>query len=223
MQYYDAIFIQFTGEDGSMHNIIVDGGNFRQCKYCYTDRIKEKLALLFGKGESIDLWVVTHIDNDHIGGLYHFINDKDFFERYCGRLKEVWINYGGNGDYNVQKTGTIGYHEGKELRELLNEKHVSVKQSILAAYTVTLSDATIIVVAPNERSMNRYIEWWYNMEFKDVKKLSNSEIAIYKETLKNEFDVLKHKIKELCDEIQKIDNEYQKANNELTIRQRNIY
>ena len=33
MQYYDAIFIQFTGEDGSMHNIIVDGGNFRQCKY----------------------------------------------------------------------------------------------------------------------------------------------------------------------------------------------
>ena len=61
------------------------------------------------------------------------------------------------------------------------------------------------------------------MEFKDVKKLSNSEIALYKETLKNEFDGLKHKIKELCDEIQKIDNEYQKANNELTIRQRNIY
>ena len=61
------------------------------------------------------------------------------------------------------------------------------------------------------------------MEFKDVKKLSNSEIALYKETLKNEFDVLKYKIKGLCDEIQKIDNEYQKANNELTIRQRNIY
>lgn len=61
------------------------------------------------------------------------------------------------------------------------------------------------------------------MEFKDVKKLSNSEIAVYKETLKNEFDVLKHKIKDLCDDIQKIDNEYQKAENELTIRQGNIY
>ena len=61
------------------------------------------------------------------------------------------------------------------------------------------------------------------MEFKDVKNLSNSEIALYKETLKNEFDVLKHKIKDLCDEIQKVDNEYQKAENELNIRQGNIY
>lgn len=61
------------------------------------------------------------------------------------------------------------------------------------------------------------------MEFKDIKKLSNTEIGLYKETLKNEFDVLKYKIKELCDEIEKVDAEYKKAENELTIRQGNIY
>ena len=61
------------------------------------------------------------------------------------------------------------------------------------------------------------------MEVKDAKKVSNSEIAIYREALKNGFDVLKYKIKELCDEIQEIDHEYPKANNELTIRQRNTY
>lgn len=27
MQYYDAIIIHFTGEDGSVHNIFVDGGD----------------------------------------------------------------------------------------------------------------------------------------------------------------------------------------------------
>ena len=27
MQYYDAIIIRFTGDDGSVHNIFVDGGN----------------------------------------------------------------------------------------------------------------------------------------------------------------------------------------------------
>ena len=27
MQYYDAILIQFTGEDGMLHTIIVDGGH----------------------------------------------------------------------------------------------------------------------------------------------------------------------------------------------------
>ena len=38
-------------------------------------------------GESIDLWVITHIDNDHIGGLYNFINDTEFFETHQERLK----------------------------------------------------------------------------------------------------------------------------------------
>ena len=61
------------------------------------------------------------------------------------------------------------------------------------------------------------------MEFKDIKKLSNAEIMLYKETLKNEFDVLKYKIKELCDEIEKIDGEYKKAENEITIRQGKLY
>ena len=61
------------------------------------------------------------------------------------------------------------------------------------------------------------------MEFKNVKELSNSEIKLYRETLKNEFDVLKYKIKEMCDELQKIDSEYNKAESELKIRQGNIY
>ena len=168
MQYYDAIIIRFTGDDGSVHNIFVDGGNINSRKFCYTDRLKKELELLFGMGESIDLWVITHIDNDHIGGLYNFINDTEFFETHQERLKEVWMNYGGKGDYEVQRTGTIGYHGGKELRDLLKEKHVVVKQAILAGYISTLSDATITVVAPNENAMKCYIKWWNNIEFKDV-------------------------------------------------------
>lgn len=61
------------------------------------------------------------------------------------------------------------------------------------------------------------------MESKNLKDLSNSEIMVYKEELKNEFEVVKYKIKELCDKIEKIDAEIKKADNELTIRQRNLY
>lgn len=168
MNFYDAIFIRFTDVEGNVHNIIVDGGEFKQRKYCYVDRIKEKLDDIFKRGESIDLWIVTHIDNDHIGGLYHFINDNDFFETNCCKLKEVWMNYGGKGDYEVHRTGTIGYHDGKELRDLLNEKHVCVKQGVLAGYTVTLFDAIITVVAPDESAMKGYIEWWNKKEFKNA-------------------------------------------------------
>ena len=168
MNFWDAIFIRYTGKDGCMHNIVVDGGELRMRDYCYTDRIRRKLEGLFGRGESVDLWVVTHIDNDHIGGLYHFINDKDFFDKHCSQLKEVWMNYGGKGDYEVQRTGTIGFHDGKELRDLLNEKHVCVKQNIQAGYNATLFDATITVVAPDANSLKRYIEWWNHMEFRDA-------------------------------------------------------
>ena len=80
MHYYDAIIIHFTDDNGNPHNIIVDGGEINSAKYCYTDRLKWKLEEIFNNGESIDLWVITHIDNDHIGGLYNFINDKEFFE-----------------------------------------------------------------------------------------------------------------------------------------------
>lgn len=176
MQYYDAIIIRFTGDDGLVHNIFVDGGNICSRTFCYTNRLKNELELLFAMGESIDLWVITHIDNDHIGGLYHFINDSEFFETHHERLKEVWMNYGGKGDYEVQRTGTIGYHSGKELRDLLKKKRVNVKQDIIAGHTSTLFDATITVVAPDENALKRYVEWWNNNEFKDVTQTADGLI-----------------------------------------------
>ena len=176
MQYYDAIIIRFTGDDGLEHNIFVDGGNICSRTFCYTNRLKNELELLFAMGESIDLWVITHIDNDHIGGLYHFINDSEFFETHHERLKEVWMNYGGKGDYEVQRTGTIGYHSGKELRDLLKEKRVNVKQDIIAGHTSTLFDATITVVAPDESALKRYVEWWNNNEFKAVTQTADGLI-----------------------------------------------
>ena len=75
MQYYDAIIIRFTGEKGGVHNIFVDGGDKKSRKICYTDKLKKELETLFGMGESIDLWVITHVDDDHIEGLCNFIND----------------------------------------------------------------------------------------------------------------------------------------------------
>ena len=64
----------------------------------------------------------------------------------------------------------------KKLRDLLREKHVSVKQDILAGHTSTLSDVTITVVAPDENAMKRYIEWWNDKEFKDVAQTADGLI-----------------------------------------------
>lgn len=50
MQYYDAIIIRFTGEDGSVHNIFVDGGDIHSRKFCYTDSLKKNLNIYSARG-----------------------------------------------------------------------------------------------------------------------------------------------------------------------------
>lgn len=176
MQYYDAIIISFTAEDGTMHHIFVDGGDINSPKYCYTDRLKKNLETLFNNGETIDLWIVTHIDNDHIGGIYNFINDTDFFNAHQGQLKEVWMNYGGKGDYTVQREGNIGYESGKMLRDALKEKQICVKEGLMAGHTVSIADVTITVVAPDKVAWKRYVAWWNNKEFKDMVETADGQI-----------------------------------------------
>lgn len=53
-------------------------------------------------------------------------------------------------------------------------------------------------------------------------EMSNSEIRLRIETLKNEFEAKKIKLRELCEEMDKIEKEYLDANNELSVR-KNIY
>ena len=130
MLYYDAIAVRLTDDNGIAHNIIVDGGEINSPKFCYTDRLKKVLEGIFNRGESIDLWIVTHIDNDHIGGIYNFIDDNDFFELHQESLKEVWMNYVGKDDFIVQRTGIIGFNSGKKLRDVLLEKNICVKGGI---------------------------------------------------------------------------------------------
>lgn len=177
MQYYDAIIIHFTDNDGQAHNILVDGGEINSPKYCYTDRLKGKLEKIFSKGEWIDLWVITHIDNDHIGGLYNFINDKEFFESHHQQLKAVWMNYGGEGDYDVQRDGTIGYNSGKKLRDVLREENVNVREGIIAGHYDTFANVKITVVAPNADAYDRYIRWWNGKEFKENVEITDGLVS----------------------------------------------
>lgn len=69
------------------------------------------------------------------------------------------MNYGGKDDYDVQRTGTIGFRGGKKLRDALHEKNVFVKEGIKAGYTTIKGNAEITVIAPGENTYKRYIDW----------------------------------------------------------------
>jgi ribonuclease BN (tRNA processing enzyme) len=65
----DAIHIKYIGTDGNPHNIFLDSGFERT----YKNILQQKIEWLVKRNESIDLWVVSHIHNDHIGGTIKFI------------------------------------------------------------------------------------------------------------------------------------------------------
>lgn len=56
------------------------------------------------------------------------------------------------------------------------------------------------------------------MEVKNCSELSNSEIKLYLESLNNEFESKKAKIKELCEELIEIEKAYNDAQTEINIR-----
>lgn len=177
MQYYDAIIIKVTNGYGCAHNIIVDGGDVNSPKYCYTDRMKKELESIFTRNDSIDLWIITHIDNDHMGGLFNFVKDSSFFDKNRERLKEVWMNYGGKSDYEVKQNGEIGFKSGKALRDVLRQKGVHVRENIKAGLSSSIADVNIKVIAPSENAYVRYVNWWNENEFADVVTTTDGYIS----------------------------------------------
>ncbi len=75
----DSIWISFS-ENGDPKNIIIDGG----VGDTYENNLRKKGELfdviehIKGCNENVDLLVLTHFDDDHIGGLLRWFNrDKD--------------------------------------------------------------------------------------------------------------------------------------------------
>ena len=62
----DAARISFKGSDGQMRHVLIDAGYQRTFSHVLKDAIIDAAV--------IDLWVVSHIHDDHIGGVEAYIS-----------------------------------------------------------------------------------------------------------------------------------------------------
>ena len=113
-------------------NILIDGGIGNT--YFDSDEdepgdLKINIDLLREKDEKIDLLIVTHIDDDHIGGILKwFAKDPNAFEM----IGKVWFNSGKLiGEYFKEAYIFDKDHEPETIKlEFGNNLNVSAKQGV---------------------------------------------------------------------------------------------
>ena len=66
----DSAKISFEGSDDKLHHFFIDSGFERTFKNVIRNDIEE----IIRKGEKIDLWSISHIHDDHIGGIKKYID-----------------------------------------------------------------------------------------------------------------------------------------------------
>ena len=167
----DAIAVRFKGEDGLFHNIFIDSG-LKGKNYLRTIK-KEINEAVLAKGEKIDLWILTHFDNDHINGCLAFFQDKGF--EHSEIVQSFWFNFSSNQPFIADDSNEIGLKEGVKLRDKILDLAIPFNESICNENEVfNLFGAKIIILSPDKDGLDALKEFWVAEEENYSENISSS-------------------------------------------------
>lgn len=163
--YGDCILIKFYGNDRGNHNIFIDSGFVKT----YLNTLKLETEKIIEANEKIDLFVITHIDQDHIGGISTFI--KDF--KNTDLVDEFWFNAGGYKLY-LNNNNKISYRQGIELRDyLIESNNLSVdNQIVFGVENYNLYGVKIKILSPFVKDLKQFRDKWEEEEKDLYNKIS---------------------------------------------------
>lgn len=153
MPYGDCFVVEWIDQGGKKHCIVLDGGTSRS----YRDYTRAILTTI----ESIDLWVVSHCHEDHIGGVLKYLEDVEsgLLKTRCHR----WLyNSHRQGivlldDVSTDGTKAESVRQFDLLLSLLKRSGVDV-QSIggTALDTIEIGDMKITIMSPDVDELNTF-------------------------------------------------------------------
>ncbi|MEL6652833.1 MAG: MBL fold metallo-hydrolase [Bacteroidota bacterium] len=163
----DAMLLEYLGQDQQFHRIWIDGGLVKS----YMEKGRTVLQNLSQEETPIDLMIVTHIDQDHIGGVLAFVNDKqvpkDFVQRF-------WFNSGlliasqfdhepdRRRDVSFQTIGfqTRSLQQGLKLEDFLLKSKRWHEKPIQTPHIEEIAGAKLQILSPNEIALQRLDREW---------------------------------------------------------------
>jgi beta-lactamase superfamily II metal-dependent hydrolase len=170
----DAILVSFQNNSKTI-SILIDGGVPRT----YRRALKPMLEELQAAEQSIDLLIVTHIDDDHIGGIKALYEDTKLDRTL---IKKVWFNSGKLLSRHFETpedmsrevevipddTTQMSVRQGMTLEAELEKQPGWVQQVIMAGYNELFYGADIQVLSPGEPMLKKLNERWETEEAKQT-------------------------------------------------------
>lgn len=169
-EHGDSILLEFNDKDGQNHHILIDGGIART----YNVRLKDKIEAIVNKEEFIDIAIITHIDDDHIGGIIELIEDIKASKFNYDPVKHYWFNYDEIiKKFLVDSSNKISFTQGNRLETLLkdigkwDDCEVIVNVAMFEIY-----GAKISILCPNRKILERFDKKLENFKKQQEQKIS---------------------------------------------------
>jgi beta-lactamase superfamily II metal-dependent hydrolase len=165
----DAIWIRYLGNDQLWHNILIDGGYIGS----YDQIFKPVLDSISKSGEFVDLWIITHIDLDHIGAVMSFITDKTHNENEK-LIKLFWFNHA---EFKLPSTASkVGYKQGIALRTYLENRDKLLKEKItIETGIVDFYGLELTLLGPTVEKIAAADVDWIKREVRGTVKISRRQ------------------------------------------------
>lgn len=131
----DCIHLRYIGNSGFPHNVIIDSGPTSAA-----GEFRNLVCGILSGGEKLDCLIITHYDDDHIGGILK-VGDLGF--------QDIYFNaYSG-----VEETQNLSAIQNQRLFHNLTQ--TMVHASVLAGDRIDIDGASITIHSPTEEILSR--------------------------------------------------------------------
>lgn len=187
----DAARISFKGNDAKNHHIFIDAGYERTFRDCIRKDIEE----LIKNDEIIDYWIVSHIHDDHIGGVKKYI---DYIK--TGELKDIVANW----IYNPPRfyadadssfvSSSISHAESIGQGDILYNYLVEINKNSNRDYTnhsafLDIHGLKIIFLTPTKDKLSALREKYNLSQMKPFKLMEDDFISEAVAAVKNDYNI----------------------------------